>query len=308
MLLTAILSGCYVQNAGPEKDLTLVIASDYLEEGDSLLFADFSKKENVRVVIKHINAGSLVGQMQNNRYAHGIDLVMMKSLYSVYNLNRADLFHPVHHITEGFQSHEKYMSEKYKFVGLGIDPYVFASNPDTNVRLHMYNDLKSISFINTLDEEDMIPWLSPLMSKMNKVECYNWVKSVLKNEKKLGEIDKFQAKSIPVVLTTFENYSTHFKEDSILSKYTQLSFPNSRSSGTFYNLRTVCITAQAQHYASSNLFIKYYLSSGNNKRLNGKLNTFSIYGEQSNINTYHVDCEDLIQYYSMFKRIMSKVT
>ena len=245
--LAIILSGCYVENAGPEKDKTLVIASDYLEEKDSLLFDDFSKKENIRVLIKHIDANSLVDKIQNNRYAHGIDLIMMKSLYTVYNLNKADLFHSINDIKDQFQSHERFMSVKYKFIGIGINPYVFASNPDTNVSPQIYNELKNISFINTLDEEDMIPWLSPLMSKMNKVRCYNWVESVLKNENRHESITKAQSKSIPVALTTFEKYSTSFKKDSILSRYTKLNFPNSRSSGTFYNLRTICIAAQAQH-------------------------------------------------------------
>ena len=78
--VSLIFSGCYVENASSEKDKTLVIASDYLNEEDTLIFSDFAKKENVRIIIKHIDAATLIGEIQGNEYAHGIDLVMMKSL------------------------------------------------------------------------------------------------------------------------------------------------------------------------------------------------------------------------------------
>ena len=190
-----ILSGCYVENASPEKNKTLVIASDYLDEGDTLIFSEFAKKEKVRIIIKHLDAGTIVGEIQNNKYTHGIDLVLMKSLYSVYNLNRTDLFHSINHIKDEFRSLEPYISDKYKYVGLGIDPFVCVSNPDTNVVIRNYNDLKDTKFINLLEEEDLIPMLSPLMSKMNKVKCYDWTKSVMKNERSVDVIGTLEEKS-----------------------------------------------------------------------------------------------------------------
>lgn len=299
-----------MENASSSKNKTLIIASDYLNEEDTLMFSDFAKKENVRIIIKHIDASSLIGETQGNQYAHGIDLVMMKSLYNVYNLSRTDLFHPINHIKEEFGELgelDRFMSTEYNYIGIGIDPYVCVSNPDTNVIIRTYNDLKHTRFITSLAEDELIPMLAPLMSSFNKVKAYEWVESVFKNKLPLKDLDSNSAQSTPVLLTTFENYSSNFKGDSLLSKYTNLSFQNSSSSGTFYNMRTVCIIRQAQHFVAATSFLNYYLLPQNNRRLNGKLNTMSVTNTDRDILLYQVNSDELMQYYLIFKRILSRL-
>lgn len=302
------LTGCYVENASSEENKILVIASDYLEEADTVLFSDFCNKEKVRVAIKNIDANNLIGEIRNKKFDHGIDIIMMKSLYSVYNLQSVDLFHSIDHIQKENKAINQHISKGYKFVGVGIDPFVCASRTDTNVVVRNYDELKSISHFNTLNEEDLIPMLSHLMSKMNKVKCYEWIEALLKKETKIEKADRYQAKHIPVALTTLENYNSNFKNDSVLSKYTNLTYPNSSSSGTFYNLRTVCIAGQAQHFTLATSFINYYLLPKNNARLNGKLNTISITGGLNGIKLYRIDSKELMQYYVMIRRILSKLT
>ncbi len=305
--LSLIISGCYVENASSEKNKTLVIASDYLNEEDTLMFSDFAKKKKIRIIIKHIDASSLVGEIQGNKYGHGIDLVMIKSLYNVYNLSRTDLFHSINHVKEEFRDLARFMSTEYKYIGIGIDPYVCVSNPDTTVVIRTYNDLKNTRFVNTLAEDELIPMLAPLMSKFNKVKSYEWAESVLKNELLIKDLNANNAKSAPVVLTTFENYSSNFKGDSIFSKCTDLSFPNSSSSGTFYNMRTVCIASQAQHFSAATSFLNFYLSPSNNRHINEKLNTMSVTNTDRDIMLYQVKSDELMQYYLMFKRILNKL-
>lgn len=302
-----ILSGCYVENASSSKNKILVIASDYLYEQDTLIFSDFAKKENIRIIIKHIDAPSLVGEIQGNKYAHGIDLVMMKSLYNVYNLSRTDLFHSINHIKEENRALARFMSTEYKYIGIGIDPYVCVSNPDTTVVIRTYNDLKNTQFVNTLVEDELIPMLAPLMSKFNKVKSYEWMESVFKNELPIKELNTINAQSTPVILTTFENYLSNFKGDSILSRYSDLSFPNSSSSGTFYNMRTACIIAQAEHFGAASTFLNFYLLPQNNRRLNDELKTLPINDSGRDILLYRVNSDELMQYYSMFKRILNRL-
>jgi len=305
--LFLFLTGCYVENASSEKNITLVIASDYLEEADTAIFSDFCKQEKVRVEIRHFDADNLIGEIRNKEFDHGIDIVMMKSLYSIYNLHSVNLFHSVNHITKDLENLKPFFSNEHNYIGVGVDPFVCVSNPDTNIIIRNYNDLKSVSYINTLEEEDLIPMLSPIMGKMNKVKCYNWTKAFLENQTNLRNVNRYQVKSIPVVLTTLENYNTNFKNDSILSHYTNLTYPNSSSSGTFYNLRTVCITGQAQHFTLATAFIKHYLSAGNNKSLNRKLNTVSLTDNSNGIMLYRSDSKDLIQYYVMIRRILGRL-
>ena len=305
--VSLIISGCYVENASSSKNKVLVIASDYLNEEDTLMFSDFSKKESTRIIIKHIDVSSLVGEIQGNQYAHGIDLVMIKSLYNVYNLSRTGLFHSISHVKEEFEELSQFMSTDYKYIGVGIDPYICISNPDTNIVIRTYNDLKHTQFVSTLTEDELIPMLAPLMSKFNKVKSYEWVESVFKNELSLEGLDSNNVQSAPVLLTTFENYLRNFKGDSTLSTYTNLSFPNSSSSGTFYNMRTACIIGQAQHFAAATSFLNFYLLPQNNRRLNGKLKTMSVTNTDRDILLYQVNSEELMQYYLMFKRILSRL-
>ena len=65
---------------------------------------------------------------------------MMRSLYSVHNLNRIDFFHSVDHIKEENKTLKSFISSKYKFVGFGVNPYVCVANPDTNVTVRIYDD------------------------------------------------------------------------------------------------------------------------------------------------------------------------
>ena len=128
------------------------------------------------------------------------------------------------------------------------------------------------------------------------------------NELPISELNAYNAKSAPVILTTFEDYMSNFKSDSILSKYTELTFPNSTSSGTFYNLRTLSIIGQAQHFTTATSFANYYLSPSNNERLNNRLNTLPIIGNNQDIKLYNISHRELMQYYLMFKRILSRLT
>ena len=306
--LCLVLTGCYVENTASTKDRTLIIASDYLNESDSLIFSDFAKAKNVRIIIKQIDPASIASSIKSKPYAHGIDLVMLRSLYSVENIYDSTLYQRIDEFRSNFEAPEHFISEKYRFIGLGVDPFVFVSNPDSNFVINNYDELKYTPFINLLSEEDIIPMFSNLMTKMDKVESYDWMKSVLQNEKKRETVNKSQAKSIPTVLTTLENYSSNFKNDSILQNYSEMSFPNSTTSGTFYNLRTASITAQAQHFSDAVSFIEYYTTKENNEALNENLHTLPIFRVADASRLYRIDSKDVMQYYKSFLRILKSLT
>lgn len=305
-LIFCVISGCYVKNATSEKHKTLVIASDYLNEADSLLFNDFSKNKKVRIIIKHIDAMHLEKTINANKYGHGIDLVMMRSLFSLDKMRGSNLFHSVRQIKNEFTLLEPFISERYRYVGIGIDPFVCISDPDTNVNIRNYSDLKYNSFINLLEEEDLIPMFSTILTKMNKVKTYEWTKSIFKNEIRLKDLNRLNSKSTSIVLTTYEKFTTTFKNDSILNRFTKLNFPNSTTSGTFYNLRTICITEQAQDYTEALMFINYYLLPQNNEKLNRYLHTLPISSKQDGIRLYYIDSKEIIQYYKLFNRILKR--
>jgi hypothetical protein len=301
------ISGCYVRNASPEKDQTLVIASDYLSESDTVFFKDFSKDNNVRVIIKPIDANSLIGEIRNKEYNHGIDLVMMKSLHSVYNLNRIEMFHNVDHMNNAFEKHRQFVSRESNFIGFGIDPFVCATRSDTSLLIRNYNDLKSTPFVNYLNEEDLIVMLAPLMTKMNKVKSYDWIKAFNQSRNEHADLNRTTARSVPALLTSYSRYQTEITSDSILSKYTNFTYPNVNSTGSFFDVRTMCIAQQAQHFTTATDFIRYYLKPGKNVALNKKINTLPVGKEQISIKLYRANSENLIQYFMMIQRILSKV-
>ena len=308
ILLLLTITGCYIETAIPEKKKELVVVSDFLEAKDTVFFSDFAKKENVRVVIKTMNAKSIIDTVHNEKYNNGIDVIMMKSLYSVYRLHQNDIFHSVGEIADQLDKIEPFFSTKYNYVGIGMDPYIIVSNPDTNVVLRTYSELKTTKFISTLNNDALIPMLAPIMSKLNKVDSYSWIKAFSKKLSYFKNINATLSSSIPVALTSYSSYSSNFKTDSILKKYSTVNYPNQRTSGTFYNLRTICIIDQAPNYSIAKKFIYHYTKPTENRQLNEHLNTIPVAEYTAQFDRFKINSTELVQYYSMIQRILNKVT
>ena len=76
------ITACSIETAKPVKSEALVIASDFLHEADTMLFDDFSKKNNIRLIIRHLSVDQMITEMESKGYNSGIDLVFSDDIQS----------------------------------------------------------------------------------------------------------------------------------------------------------------------------------------------------------------------------------
>jgi ABC-type thiamine transport system substrate-binding protein len=297
-----LLSGCYVESARPEKNTTLFIASDYLSAEDTVLFEDFCNQYKLRVEIQNIDVHDLIGAFRNERHNLKYDIVLMHSLFSVRLLNQQEMLHKVNHINSKNRI-EAYSSNEYNYIGIGVNPFICFSNPDTSLVVRTYGDLQSNHFINSLSDEELVPMLAPIVAKLNKVEGYNWIKKFNKYS-----VDRKDAifQSTPFHLTSWSKQK-EIEEDSLLLHYSTVSYPNGNTSGTFYDLRTACIINQSSNYTQATNFINYYIQPKTNNKLNEQIRSIGIHESNKVFRPYKVHAEELLQYHEMVQRILTKL-
>ena len=309
-IITLLLfASCTIETAKPSTTKELIIASDYLQAKDTLLFKEFAKKNSVHISIYTLSADKIVGTIRNKEANSGIDVVMLKSLSDVSRLDKREIIQNID-LTDDL-SHEaiNFSSWKYNYVAFGIDPFIIAFDTKYDNKVKMYNDLTQFNYINALDENQHPPMLSPILKKLNKVKGSQWIQNYLNHavSKPISGdslLNDSLFSRLPI-LTTLSDFK-YFK-DSTIYKNKSFLLPNERSTGTFYNTRSIAIVDQAANYTVAIDFIKFCTEENNNIKLNTALNTYSIYSNQSNFRKYNTSAEELIPYYSMTERIKSKL-
>lgn len=297
------LNSCSLETAKASHDKQLIIVSDYLNSSDTVLFRDFSKSNKVSIQIETMKTDNIIGMFRNEGHNIQADLILMKSLYDVYKLNKRSVLQAIHFESELDEATKKISSIENNFIGLGIDPFIIANSSGRKVRT--YNDLLRTNYINNLPEKEVIPLLSPIISKLKKVKANKWVKDFYFNQVKSDTLRDSIGSFLPI-LTSYSDYST--SEDSLLNFQNRfLTFPNGRSSGTHYNVRTAAIINQAQNYSTAKQFILHFTNLQNNKSLNKKLHTISYLDESHSFKKYTESPDDLIHFYKIAERVINKL-
>jgi ABC-type Fe3+ transport system substrate-binding protein len=299
-----IVGACTIENAKVPREKELVIASDYLEESDTTVFEGFSKKFNVSVHIISMDATQIQHHLTNQGMNAGIDLVMIKSMHDVHQFQRKKLFQPINFEDEFEPELTKYSSWKYDYVGYGLDPYIIVYPREKTNSIKTYNDLTRFDYLNAVSYGDQVGILAPVLHKMKKVNANNWIKKYVDHGVSINNQSDSVYASMPVIttLSSFQN-----GRDIPLYKNKEFLMPNKRSSGTFYNLRTMCIVYQAPNFSSAKDFVTYYLQRENNIRLNKEFSTLSILNSDENFRKYTTATEDLLPYFIMVDRVLKKL-
>src|SRR5690606_10977534 len=154
-----------------------------------------------------------------------------------------------------------FSSERYDYVGFGYDPYVVAYPQNERPTIKMYNDLKRYKYIKDLDDSDLIPMIAPILGKMKKTEAHLWIKRMYEHNYADSLLSDSLILQIPV-LTSYSNFQKSSEDKLYRNKIVLM--PNNKSTGTFYNLRTITIAFQAEHYNEALAFIDFYLEEDNN--------------------------------------------
>ena len=300
--LTSI-SSCSIETAKSSSKKQLIIVSDYLNSSDTILFTDFSDHENVSIKIISMETDKIIGMARNYEYNTQADLVLIKSLYDAYKMNKRSILQKIHFNSEIDESTKKISSLENNFVGLGIDPYIIANSTGRKVRT--YNDLLRMDFVNNLTHRETIPLLSPIVSKLKKVSANKWIKDFNDHQVKNDTLKDSIGALLPI-LSSYSDYSSS-KDDLFNFQERFLTFPNGRSSGTYYNVRTAAIINQAQNYSTAKSFIIYYTEPQNNKPLNNRMNTISYFDKSYSFRKYPEAPNDLIHYYKIVERVLHKL-
>ena len=303
------LSSCSIETAKPLKSQDLVIASDFLHKEDTLLFKDFIDKNDVRLVIRHLSPDQIVTEVQKKGYNSGIDMVLSQNMQTPIKLNKSGVLHDMVEQVSQIKSSNHYISYKHNFVGIGLDPFVFKYTNDSLRGIRHYQDLNENRHYHTLSKSDLLSFLSPIRKEQNRAETYKWAKK-WKEQTTIRPENGPWTDSAKVVLCKYSQLKT--VEDSIWKAYPEDHFfPNEDRAGVYFDVITLSIVQQAEHFSDAQKFLAHCQNSGYNATLNAELNRFPIYdylkARIEGPKFYPVHIDQLLQYHDVLRRMLDKL-
>ncbi len=306
LFLLAGLSSCFVDTATPVNDKELAIVSDYLVAKDTVLFKRFKEKYDCRVFIRTMTTDELIGYMRNADHNSALDIVMMKSIHNVLILNKNGVLHPLGKNERSFHVDSSYISAKYNYVGLGFDPFVLCYTTDTVPLISNYSALSKTRHFNRLTNEDILVFLSPMRKEQTRVNFYSWTKQWRSQTTPFDAKDTLQAE-FPI-LALYSDFRTFPKS---LKKYTIVNYPKGKKEGSYFNLRSIAIVRQAEHFTLAKNFISFYRNAGYNEDINLKLKTVplfhSLLDSHNEFVPYPLNPEKALEYQLTIERMLNKM-
>jgi iron(III) transport system substrate-binding protein len=249
LFLGLVLVACKIEEAKPEISKKLVLASDFLEAKDTVLFKRFSKKTGIRLKILNLNASQIAQKLKKEGYNSSIDLVFVKSLNSVKILDKTKF----QELDANFLREKTPSLKAFKnatWLVAGLDPFVFSYIPDSTKTAKNYSDL-STNFT----------WASPQSSEQFSVllahrgshskKDAKWKKGFIQNNVAFdSENDSVQNRQFLVIKNSF------FEKNKELSKKREVFFPDK----TYADRWCFAVVDQAKNYESAETFLVYYSS------------------------------------------------
>ena len=274
-----LLVSCGLETARPSKKQELVIASDFLNKNDLLLFRSFEEQYGVTVRLKSMSADSIHKHLKLHGYASHIDLVFLQSSLDFCDLEADNLLHTLKRQDLLAQIPKKYQGKNGSWFGLSIDPYVVVYKKDTNTLIQNYKDLlrRPVWTTNLREGQQLDAFYAGLMFRgrnnsgqsLKLIEGFEAKKTILK--KSIDSLFNY-----PPLLTS---YSAFYSDTSVMrTRYRKLKliFPNQKYGGTLYELRAIGLVKQASNYSNALEFILYLVKEENNQRINNWWNTFPV--------------------------------
>lgn len=302
-------SACTVKSAKAEKNHAITIASDFLHPEDSVLFANFAQRNDLHITIRHLSLNELISEVETKGYNSGIDLVFSQNTRTPIELNKKGLLQNLVEPEDKLTSQNHYISYRHNFIGVGLDPFVITFRNDSLRRKTTYNDLTKTPHFHTLSKADMISFLSPIRRRKDRIITYKWATewdaSSMKYPEKGSKRDSMK-------MTLCKHSQLNSFKDSIWQQAaTTPYFPNQNQSGAYFDLATVSIIRQAEHYIDAQKLIEYFQNPGFNNVLNQKIGRFPIYdyveSRKEGPKFYRSNIDELLKYYDVIDRMLDKI-
>ncbi len=302
-ILVLIAGRCTVETASAPEQGTLVIASDYLQEADTLLFEKFSKINKIKISILPMEASVIIQRLRQQGENSGIDLIMVESERDVHQMHVDKLLQSVNFEKNYPTEQQKYSSDHYRYIGFGLDPFVTVQHGSQ--KLNTYNDLTRHPFVDQLSNGDIVAFLAPVSRKMERAKAQSWISKYVETGLRSSNLPDSVLIDFPV-LSKRSQYLA-LKDSSALYKGKQMSILRSGGAGSFYNLRTFCLAGQCENYTSACTFINYFMNEAKNAPLCRALHLVPIGSPGSVFRPYKTPTEDLLPYYTMVERTLERL-
>ena len=249
LFLGFVLVSCKIEEAKPEISKKLVLASDFLEAKDTVLFKRFSKKTGIRLKILNLNASQIAQKLKKEGYNSSIDLVFVKSLNSVKILDKTKF----QKLDANFLREKTPSLKAFKnatWLVAGLDPFVFSYIPDSTKTAKNYSDLsKNFSWASPQSSDEFSVLLAHRGSHSKKDA--KWKKGFIQNNVAFNsEKDSVQNRQFLVIKNSF------FEKNKELSKKREVFFPDK----TYADRWCFAVVDQAINYGNVEAFLMYYSS------------------------------------------------
>jgi hypothetical protein len=249
LFLGLVLVACKIEEAKPEISKKLVLASDFLEAKDTVLFKRFSKKTGIRLKILNLNAGQIAQKLKKEGYNSSIDLVFVKSLNSVKILDKTKF----QKIEENFLREKTPSLKAFKnatWLVAGLDPFVFLYDPNFYTGKKNYRDLsKNFTWASpqSIEELAVLGAHNTILFKKKDSVQYNFIKNNV----------AYQSLSNGVISSQFLVLKNSFSEkNKELLKKREIFFPDK----SYADRWCIAIVDQAINYGNVEAFLIYYSS------------------------------------------------
>jgi hypothetical protein len=249
LFLGLVLVSCKIEEAKPEISKKLVLASDFLEAKDTVLFKRFSKKTGVRLKILNLNASQIAQKLKKEGYNSSIDLVFVKSLNSVKILDKTKF----QKLDANFLREKTPSLKAFKnatWLVAGLDPFVFLYDPNFYTGKKNYRDLsKNFTWASpqSIEELAVIGAHNTILFKKKDSVQYNFIKNNV----------AYQSLSNGVISSQFLVLkSSFFEKNKELSKKREVFFPDK----TYADRWCFAVVDQAINYGNVEAFLMYYSS------------------------------------------------
>ncbi len=268
LMLAALMSACGYEELKPIQKQNLTIASDYLYPKDSILFADFTKKTNIKVKITHISADSISNKIIQNPLNVDFDMIMIADMPVLENLKNKNLL-------QRFSNHFNKPNSSEFILITGVDPIVFKSNRNGSNDSTSYNDLSKELWYSSLDEVNLKKFYNCVKTNNHWTtrESALWIHQLELKKIVQPILDSLAPKINQVgFLSDFERQKSF--SDS-MNFFPFLLFPNQLTSGLIYNYYGAGIIYQSHNFFSAMQMIQYLQQPIQAQIINNKIGIIS---------------------------------
>lgn len=259
----SILSSCSIPEVQESKKGSLIIASDFLTNSDSLVFKNFEKRSKIKVYIKHLSTDSIIAHIKHFGYNSKFDGVL---LFSSYGMNRLSTLNFLNDLPTQFSEQPIALrSPKNDWICVGLDPYVIDFGDSVTEKIS-YNELTyGKRWKPALSKEQSSAFYASVFHQFGR-------KQMAKSKTWLQAMKNHEISSINDSLST-ANFTLN-RHSLAKAEKNNFILPNQEKSGVFYDGIGIGILTHSRKYAELEQLISYLMIRHNNQNVMAKLNLF----------------------------------